>query len=48
MKKIKWIVALVSIALSLVFIGCSDESSSSSIGGAIAKIASRFQRGLFM
>ena len=33
MKKIKWIAVLTSIALSLVFIGCSDGSSSSSIGG---------------
>lgn len=33
MRKIKWIAALTSIAMSLVFIGCSDGSSSSSGGG---------------
>lgn len=33
MKKIKWIAALTAIALSLVFIGCSDGSSGSDIGG---------------
>ena len=43
MKKIKWIAVLTSIALSLVFIGCSDGSSSSSIGGAISD---RLQMGL--
>lgn len=33
MKKLKLIAVLTAIALSLVFIGCSDESGSSNIGG---------------